>query len=179
MEIKIVDSLNPQHEHDVSEIKKLAFSEVSETEIEEDFYHPESAHVLAYERERLVGWAGIHETEQIYEGKIIRIGGYGICTHPDWQRRGIASRISAAAMEYLRKQGCDIGFLSVDTENTASVNLHKKNGFIIFPRKYAWTNLKGECKQDEGAMIAPINSKELFEYIMNSTDVLYIGDGYW
>jgi len=47
----------------------------------------------------LVGWAGIHETTQTFESREIKIGGYGICTHPNWQRRRVASRVSAEAMK--------------------------------------------------------------------------------
>ena len=179
MDVRIVAILTIEQEQDVSDLQKLAFSNVSDNEVEEDFFHPESAHLLAYQGDQLIGWAGIHKTEQFFEDKKIRIGGYGICTHPDWQRKGIASRISLEAMKFLKKEGCDIAFLSVDPTNIASVKLHQKNGFVMLPRNYSWRNSRGELKQDSGGMISPVNSHELLEYILNGTDVLFVGNGYW
>lgn len=175
----IVEKLDKEQKRAVFNLQKLAFTGVSDQEAEEDFYHPQSAQVLAYIGAELVGWAGIHETEQEFEGKKIRLGGYGICTHPGWQGRGIASKVSQEAMEYLKNKGCEVGFLSIDPSNIASLKLHQKNGFVILPREFSWTNSKGEVKKDTGGMIAPINSQELFKYVFNGKDTLYIGNGYW
>jgi ribosomal protein S18 acetylase RimI-like enzyme len=179
MNIVVFEKLTEEQGRAVSDLKKLVFSSVSDEEAEEDFYHPESAHVLAYIGNELVGWAGVHETEQVFEDKIIKLGGYGICTHPDWQRKGIASKISLEAMKFLKENGCDVAFLSVDPANIASVRLHQKNGFVMLPRDYSWTNSKGELKQDSGGMISPVNSQEIFEYILNGKDTLHVGNGYW
>ena len=179
MNIFVLEKLTEEQAEAVSDLKKLVFNNVSHEEAIEDFYHQESAHVLAYIGNELVGWAGVHETKQVFEDIIIRLGGYGICTHLDWRRKGIASKISMEAMKFLKENGCEVAFLSVDPVNTASVKLHQKNGFSILPRYYSWTNSRGQLKQDDGGMISPVNSQELFEYILNGTDVLYVGNGYW
>lgn len=179
MNIVVVEELSDEQEQAVSSLQKLAFVGVSNKEAKEDFYHPKSAQVLAYIGKDLVGWAGVHETEQDFEGKRIKLGGYGICTHPDWQKRGIAGKVSKAAMDFLKDNGCEVAFLSVEPSNLASIKLHKKNGFVMLPRDFSWTNSKGEVKQSDGGMIAPVNSQELFEHILNGKEVLYVGNGYW
>lgn len=179
IDIVVAKTLLDEQKQIVSTLQKLAFTGVNEQEVQEDFYHPKSAHVLAYIGEELVGWAGIHETEQVFEGKNVKLGGYGICTHPKWQRKGIASKVSCTALDFLKNRGCEVGFLSIDLENTASIKLHQKNGFVMLPRKFSWINSKGELKQDNGGMIAPINSHKLFEQILKGKEVLFIGGGYW
>ena len=179
MNIFVLEKLTEEQAEAVSDLKQLVFNNVSHEEAIEDFYHQESAHVLAYIGNKLVGWAGVHETEQVFEDKIIKLGGYGICTHTDWRREGIASKISKEAIKFLKENGCEVAFLSIDQANTASVKLHQKNGFVMLPRNYSWRNSRGELKQDSGGMISPVNSHELLEYILNGTDVLFVGNGYW
>lgn len=105
MDVVVVEELSSGQEKAVFNLQKLTFVGVTEEEAEEDFYHPNSAHVLANLEDELVGWAGIHETEIEFEGKMIKMGGYGICTLPDWQRSGIASRESQAALDFLKYRG--------------------------------------------------------------------------
>ena len=175
----VLEKLTPEQDKEVSSLQQLAFTDVEDDEADEDFYHSESAQVLAYTADKLVGWAGVHQTEQEYMGKTIRIGGYGICTNPDWQRRGIASKVAKKAMEFLKESGCEVGFLSVNPDDEGSVKLHQKYGFVMLPQMFSWTNSSGELKKDTGGMIASIGSSELFKYILEGNDPLYVGHGYW
>ena len=177
--IQLETNLSTTQSIQVSSLQQLAFDNLSVAEAEEDFYHPESAHVLAYSGDTLLAWAGVHIESQTYLGRRIKIGGYGICTHPDWQGKGIASKVASQAMVYLKDHGCDIGFLSVDPTNQASLKLHSKFGFIPFTQPFSWTNNQGILKQDTGAMIAPINSLKIFEFVHSQSEPLYIGHGYW
>ena len=175
----VLSKLTTKQELDVSALTKLAFVDVDEAEATADFYHPMSAQVLAYSDEKLVGWAGVHETEQDHLEKTIKLGGYGICTHPDWQRRGIASKVAEKAMEFRKESGCEVGFLSGNPGDKCSGRLHGKFGFVMLPQQFSWTNSSGEVKKDIGGMIAPIESKQLFEYILSSDELFYVGHGYW
>lgn len=175
----LVAKLSKLQVDELLELQKLAFPNVSDQEAKEDFYHPISSHLLAYRRDELVGWAGIHTRTVIFDGKEIKLGGFGICSHPDWQRKGIASKVSALAMDYLAKQRCDIAFLSIDPTNLASKKLHVKNGFVDLPRRFTWKNVHGEMKGDMGGMIAPVISQELFEYVLTGQGEFHVGDGYW
>jgi RimJ/RimL family protein N-acetyltransferase len=177
--IKLFEKLNIEQKNEVRFLQSICFTKVSEEEAREDFYHTQSAQVLAYVGEKLIAWAGIHETEQLFQGRKIKIGGYAICTHPDWQRQGIAKKVSKRAMDFLKKREVEIGFLSIDPLNKASVKLHQKNGFVMLPRKFSWTNSNGEFKTDFGGMIAPINSEKLFEYVLHGSEIFYVGNGYW
>jgi ribosomal protein S18 acetylase RimI-like enzyme len=177
--VELVKKPNKAQKEQIAKLQQEVFSHIDEKEIKEDFYHPESAHVLAYLDNELVAWAGVHTTQQIFQGKSIRLGGYGICVHCNYQGRGIGSLISKKAMEYLKNEGIEVAFLSVDLDKKASVAFHKKIGYKLLSRKFSWTNSKGELKEDYGGMIAPLNSQELFEFIKNGNDVLSVGNGCW
>ncbi len=180
-EVKLV-SVNPPSEEqarEISRLQKLCFVDVDDDEAEEDFYHSPLIQVLAYIGNELVGWAGVHVAEQTYNGKQIKLGGYGICTHPEFRKMGIATKIAGEAMKFLREKGCDIGFLSVNPTDNNSVKLHQKYGFVMLPHNFSWTNSKGEVKEDIGGMVAPIISERLFNFVLNSPDSFYVGNGYW
>jgi len=172
-------SLTGKQRKDKKRLQALCFGDIDPREIEEDFYNPEIANVLAYLGENLVGWAGIHQAKVEFEDRKVKLGGLGICTHPDWRRRGIATTVSREAMDYLRHKGCDIAFLSIDTARRGSKQLHEKNGFVSLPRKFSWTNKLGIVKESSGGMIAPVCSLELFEQVANGEETLYVGRGYW
>lgn len=177
--IELIENPNEAQKKQIHELQLEVFSYIDDQEAKEDFYHPESAHVLAYFGDKLVAWAGVHIVEQTFQGISIKLGGYGICVHTNYQGQGIGSTVSKRAMEYLQNNGVDVAFLSVDLEKEVPLALHKKNGFVTLSQKFSWTNSKGQLKEDSGAMIAPVNSQELFEFILNGNEVLYVGNGYW
>jgi GNAT superfamily N-acetyltransferase len=177
--IKLVEKPSENQNKEIYKLQRVVFSYIDEKEATEDFYHPVSAHVLAYLGDELVGWACVHITQQIFQDKRIKLGGYGICTHTNYQGQGVGSLVSKKAMEYLKDNGVEVAFLSVDLDKETSIAFHKKNGFVMLPQNYSWTNVSGQLKEDRGAMIAPVNSQELFEYILKENEVLYVGNGYW
>ncbi len=177
--IELVENPNEAQKKQIHKLQLEVFSYIDEQEAKEDFYHPESAHVLACLDDELVAWAGIHITKQVFQDKEIKLGGYGIGVATNYQGQGIGSLVSKTAMDYLRDNGIEVAFLSVDLNNPVSLALHRKNGFVILPQKFSWTNANGYLQEDNGAMIAPVNSQELFEFILNGNEVLYVGNGYW
>ena len=160
--IELVEHPNLVQEEQIRKLQEKVFSYIDEKEVKEDFYHP----------------AGVHMTEQLFKDKKIKLGGYGICVDTDYQGKGIGSLVSKKAMEYLKENGVEVAFLSIDPTNKLSLALHRKNGFIVFQRKFCWTNSNGLLMEDDGAMIAAVNSKELFEFILNSSQALYVGNRY-
>ena len=115
-----------------------------------------------------------------YDGQTILVGGFGPCTREDQRGRGIGTRICQAAMDYLRRQGCDVAFLSVDTGRD-SHPLYDKMGFRMLPRPFTYANVQGERKESDGGMIAPLCSPEAFERILRGAAPFTIAPepGYW
>jgi len=179
IKIVVVEKLDKKQQQKVKALQKVAFKGVTEKEVEEDFYNPEVAHALAYKDRELVGWAGIHMVKVSFKNRQLKVGGFGICTHPSWQRKGIATMICKKVMKFIKSRSCDVAFLSVDVTNIASVKLHQKNGFVMLPGKFSWTNSKGKVKKGDGGMIAPVNSQKIFQQILQSKEVFYVGKGYW
>lgn len=181
MNISIIqtDHLDSIKQKKVNELQRICFPDVNSREAELDFYHPETAHVLAYEDATLIGWTGININKVLFENKHITLGGYGICVNPSYRNQGVATKMGIEALSYLKRAGCEIGFLSVDPSDKASVALHKKLGFLPLNAHFSWTNSEGKLCTDTGAMITSINNSRLFIQIYNSKKPLYVGNGYW
>lgn len=177
--INFVESLPPSQSQTLEKLQKICFTEVTDEEAAKDFYHSPVCQVLTYVGQKLIGWAGIHITQQKYQETEIKIGGYGICVHPDRRNQGIASQMVEQIIDYLKQENCDIGFLSVDPDNKAAVKLHRKFGFVPLPQNFSWTDSQGKLKTDNDGMIAPLNSPQFFTIVLEGKEVLYVGNGYW
>ena len=173
------NQLSEKQELEIKKLQDLCFPGVNQQEVEEDFYHPECAHALTYLDNHLIVWAGIHKTKVKFLDKRINLGGFGVCVHPDYRKAGVGFELSQKVMKYLKNQGCDIAFLSIDTLNEASRNLHKKTDFVFLFKNFSWIGKSGQLKQDDGGMIAPLNSIQLFNFVLNKKEIFHVGNGYW
>lgn len=171
--------MSDRQRQDIRWLQEQCFGHIGKNEIEEDFYSPNVAWVMAHQDDELVGYGGIHKTEVVYEERKINLGGFGVCTREDMRRRGVATRMCTAAMELLELEECDIAFLSIDLSQEGVAKLYENLGFIHLPKMFSWKNVHGDTKQDTGGMIAPVGSQELFEHVLKGTDVFHVGDGYW
>jgi GNAT superfamily N-acetyltransferase len=171
--------ISKHHRQSIAKLQALCFPNVSVQEAELDFCHTPAAHVLVFDNHELIGWAGLHLASVVFEEQALQLGGYGICTHPRYRRRGVATKMCERAFVYFNKHHCDVAFISVDRKNTASVSLHENCGFAFLTQKFSWHNALGELDSDDSGMIAPLCSPTLYARIKNSQTTLYVGKGYW
>jgi predicted N-acetyltransferase YhbS len=177
--ITVVSKLSQEQEKVVKELQQAAFSDVSQTEVDEDFYVPKDAYIFAFFNDEIVGMAQICHSEVEFEGKKIKLGGIaGVITRSDWWRKGIATKVCQTGMEYLKGRGDDLVFLSVDVSK-GTYGFYEKLGFVMLPRNFSWTNSQGQLKESGGGMIASVNSEEVFGQVLNGKDTFYVGNGYW
>jgi len=181
VKIKLVqsDKLTDKQKKNIKSLQRQVFLDVDEEEAREDFYHKESAVVLAYIKSELVGYAGIHITKVYYLGKKIKLGGYGVGVDQKMRKQGLGTKLVKKAMQYLKNQDCDLAFLSINLTKTWTDKLHIKVGFVHLPQNFSWKNSKGGVKKSNGGMIAPLCSNKIFNLVLNGKETLYVGEGYW
>lgn len=181
MTIKLIaeSRITNHHRRCIKKLQALCFPDMSVQEAELDFCHTPVAHVLVFDKRELIGWPGLHLASVVFEQQSLRLGGYGICTHPEHRRKGVATTMCERAFAFFREHHSDIAFISVDRKNTPSVLLHKQRGFEFLSQKFSWHNALGELDSDNSGMIAPVCSPTLYSRIKNSNTTLYVGNGYW
>jgi GNAT superfamily N-acetyltransferase len=149
------DEATPEQKDEMLRLQIACFSDqVTAEEIEEDFNRPSVTRVLAYHQNELIACAEVFKREVEYEGQTITLGGFGPCTREDFRGQRIGTLVCKAAMDYLRGQGCDIAFLSVDTGRETHP-LYDRLGFKLLPEPFIYANIRGELKESDGGMIAP------------------------
>ncbi|MFX1419470.1 MAG: GNAT family N-acetyltransferase [Promethearchaeota archaeon] len=87
----------------------------------------EVEYCIAYDKDKIVGLCSVHTNPN--QNQIGLIEDLGVL--PNYQRCKIGRAILASGIETLRKKGCAIIKLTVDTENENALGLYKKAGFYI------------------------------------------------
>ena len=127
---------------------KKSLENISETEDE---------FLVAMVDGRVVGFAGIHRLEgKIGERK--HVGEVGITVHPDFQRRGIGTKLLKACVNLARNRG--FKRLEADTlaHNIAMRRILEKTGFKLEGIRRRRVRIKGKCHDE--ACYAILTSKQ-------------------
>lgn len=91
----------------------------------------------AFERDRLVGVVlGTHDTRKAWINRL--------AVHPDYRRRGIATRLVRACERALRALGLEMFAALVETDNDASERLFRSLGYETMPMTYARRKVRDE-----------------------------------
>jgi len=182
IDISIIEAakLNAEQKTEILQLQRQCFPDVSAQEVEEDFCRPPVAIVLACSQNVLVACAEVFEREIECNGRPISIGGFSPCASEGLRGKGIGTAICKAAMSYLKEQACAIAFLSVDTKHN-SHPLYERLGFKMLAKPFIYANARGELKESDGGMIAPLCEPELFENILQTDKPLTLTPevGYW
>ena len=67
----------------------------------------------------------------------MKLGGFGVCVHPNVRRREIATKICKVGMKFFQEQNCDIAFLSINLSKPETRKLYRKIGFVDLPRDFS------------------------------------------
>lgn len=159
-------AVRPEQKEEMQRLQIACFDQVTAQEIDEDYNRPSVARVLAYDQGELIACAEVFQRTVEYGGQPILLGGFSPCTRQDRRGRGIGTLVCQAATGYLRRQGCDMLFLSVDTGRETHP-LYERLGFRMLPRPFIYANIHGELKESAGGMIAPLCSPALYGRVLH------------
>ncbi len=147
-------------------------------EEEEKFYGKPKAWILIFEEDQIIGTTALHQRKIQFSNQDINLGGIGrVCTRKDRRRQGIANQMLEEAVKTLRKWDCDMAFLCANVKESG--DLYEKVGFIPLSQPYTYHGRSGKVYEEKNGMIAPLNSRGLFEEILTSKQKLHLGPGNW
>jgi len=85
----------------------------------------------AFDGDHLAGCVfGTHDTRKAWINRL--------AVHPDYRRRGLASRLVRECERRLRRQGMEMFVALVDRKNRASTSLFRSLGYNVATLHYAW-----------------------------------------
>jgi ribosomal protein S18 acetylase RimI-like enzyme len=188
MNIEIVETLADQH---ASQVKQLLSQCFSVAGLSDDQRHERAdrfcsqadtwRHVLGLNAtDTVVGFATVYRRQIKRNGATVVLGGLGaVCTDPAWRHQGIASAVSAAAVEEMKRAKCDIAYLCAAVDDPGIVRLYGQCGFVPLRRPHTFFGRSGRLYEDNDAMIAPICNPVVYNEVLTSTDPFHIGTGNW
>jgi len=169
---------NSQH-RSIIQLQKVCFSHVDTKEIQEHFFPKGFAWVFAYSINELVGILELHKRRCVFDKFKFLLGGVaGVCVDSCTRKSGIGSKLVIKGLEVLKEVGCDVACMTVDLEEPM-YGFYEKLGFKMMERKISFTDIHGKCIYENGSMFIPINSMDIYNYIMNSRKIFHYGNGYW
>jgi predicted acetyltransferase len=135
-------------------------------------------YILAYENKKMVGALNLLLREITYKDKKILLGGIGgVAVIHEHRGKGIASKLLDIGLEELKEQGCDIAFLSTNINEHPT--LYTRSGFRAINRTHKVTGKSGEEYVGYGGMIAPLKSEDIYEEILNNSEIFDIQGQDW
>jgi predicted acetyltransferase len=184
MKMKVLNKLTKEF---VKNIKRFEFenfytqeertSEHQEKEKEKFFSQPK-AWILVFEANKIIGRMMLYKRSITFNEKDIILGGIGgVCTRHDKRNQGVATMMLERAMKIIKKWDCDIAYLCAEIEKKGA--LYEQVGFVPLNRPYTFFGRSGKLHEQNNGMIAPINSREIFEEVLRSKEKLHLGNGNW
>lgn len=147
-----------------------------QAEMTEWYWKPADVHLVAYLENDAVGI--IHATKRKVEvqGQQVTLACLGgLVVHKLHRGQGIASELIQEWFKIATDWNADVAFLNTDIGNRRT--LYIKVGFVPLGHSYSFIGKSGELIEDGSGMIAPVNSREKFELVLNDSEVLFIGEG--
>lgn len=77
-----------------------------------------------------------------------------VAVHPDYRRRGIASLLTEAALEFISKRGIQSIWLQANANNPIAVGLYKKFGFVEQVSRTTWHSIPNAQAVEPSANIS-------------------------
>jgi predicted acetyltransferase len=152
-------------------------SEEERAEEKDKYYATPCAHILAIENHKLIGKITLFKRSLDYGDKRIILGGVGgVCVAKEKRERGVATSMLERSIIELKKQNCDVAFLTTDVDKPYMVGLYAKVGFAVLRKNYTFLGKSGKRYTENDGMIAPVKSKQKFDYIMKSKKILDLGN---
>ncbi len=147
-------------------------------EEEEKFHSRPKAWLLVFENDHIIGTTALHQRKIQFANKDVVLGGIGrVCTRKDRRRQGIANQMLKEAVKTLKEWDCDMAFLCANVKESGA--LYAQVGFVPLNKPYTYSGRSGKLYEERNGMIAPLNSFEIFEEVLHSTQKLHLGPGNW
>lgn len=138
------------------------------------------AYLLAIENNLVIGVIKLYKREISYLEEKIILGGFGgVCTEKNKRRRGVATALLKRGMRELKSESCDIAYLCTDVDDPGMLTLYSQVGFTPLNKAYTYLGKSGKRYMEKDGLIAPVKSKDKYNFVMEGKEIFNIGIGNW
>lgn len=137
-------------------------------------------YIVVLNKDEVVGIILFFKREVNFKGQKILLGGIGgVGTKESYRGKGIATKMLSMAHGILKDAGCDIALLDTDLKDQMLVKIYNRIGFTVLGRAFTYLGKSGKRYFWDDGMIAPINSRQVFEEVLEDSEPFDIGRGAW
>ena len=111
--------------------------------VKSPFFEPEMIQIAEdVEKHKIVGAIYVNLVEEIiFNSKNYLIGDINdVSCHPNYTRKGIATKLMEMAMKYMKKRNCDLSILTADYKGFARSKIYLKFGYVDVDREFLLIN---------------------------------------
>lgn len=149
-------------------------------EKKDKFFTIPIAYLLAIENNLVIGVIELYKREISYLEEKIILGGFGgVCTAKNKRRRGVATALLKKGMRELKSQSCDIAYLCTDVDDPGMLTIYSQVGFTPLNKPYTYLGKSGKRYTEEDGLIAPVKSKDKYNFVVEGKEIFNIGIGNW
>lgn len=149
-------------------------------EKKDKFFTIPIAYLLAIENNLVIGVIELYKREISYLEEKIILGGFGgVCTAKNKRRRGVATALLKKGMRELKSQSCDIAYLCTDVDDPGMLTIYSQVGFTPLNKPYTYLGKSGKRYTEEDSLIAPVKSKDKYNFVVEGKEIFNIGIGNW
>lgn len=176
LEIKVTDKLSSGELKVLNKFSDANWDkhEVSPEEEHANFFDNDKFAVIAKTDGNIVGYLFVHYRVPVFNKLPIKLAGIGgVVVHKKFRHKGIATAILEKTIKLLKKEKMDVALLSTDIDKLGE--LYGRVGFIPLGKPYLFIDINGVVKEENGGMIASVNSRKIFDDVLNSKEKLNVG----
>jgi len=146
----------------------------TEEYIKNNFFDKKKSAIIARTGGKIVGLLFIHFRKIDFDKKKIKLAGIGgVVVHKEHRHKGIATKMLQKTLEILKEEKFDIAMLCTEINKLGP--LYTVVGFVPLRKPYLFTDRNGKMQKDKEGMIAPVLSKDVFERILSSPEIINVG----
>ncbi|HUQ84860.1 MAG TPA: GNAT family N-acetyltransferase [Candidatus Limnocylindrales bacterium] len=137
-------------------------------------------YIAAFTVKEVIGIVIVFKRKIEFKDKKIILGGLGgVGTKKEYRGRGIASSMLKLAQKILRESDSDVAYLDTDIKDPVMLKMYGRLGFELLNRSHTYKGKSGKKYFANNGMIAPINSLDIFNEIMNEDKPFDLGGSNW
>jgi len=149
-------------------------------EKKDKFFTIPIAYLLAIENNLVIGVIELYKREISYLEEKIILGGFGgVCTAKNKRKRGVATALLKRGMRELKSESCDIAYLCTDVDDPGMLTIYSQVGFTPLNKPYTYLGKSGKRYTEEDGLIAPVKSKDKYNFVVEGKEIFNIGIGNW
>lgn len=135
---------------------------------------------VAITNNTIISVVSVFGTFEWFEDRMISVGGIGgVVTHPQYQRKGLATQLLQLALQFLKDLEVDLVFLYGPKKESWTGVWYQKHGFTHMDKDFQYADKDGIFHKSNNGYVLDNGHRGIYNMIINSPTLLSLSHGKW